>query len=149
MSTHSHTTDYLCGNKNIENKEQKLYLRVLSFLATHCRKLLQVGKVKVGEDLLNYYNMMYDRYIFSRKVIGNRIAYLDKFWVPRKREAGIRTPSDLARCTLPKASSITLLHPHVLFFMGGFSSQVCSSIHMPSNSANVVQADKVVRTNGE
>jgi len=98
MDVYTNTNGYLCGNKNVMDKEQNLYLKLLAYLTAHCRELLIAGRVKNGEDLLNYYNKMYDRYMFSTKVLGNRMAYLDKYWIPRKKEAGIKTPNDITQC---------------------------------------------------
>ena len=77
---------FLAKNRLEYGKEWKLYLKMHTHLQEHCSAVLKVGITKQGDSLLDFYNQRYEEYLFSTKVLRDRLDYLDRVWVIDQRE---------------------------------------------------------------
>jgi hypothetical protein len=76
----------LARNRLEYGKEWKLYLQLRAHLQQHTKAVLQIGVTKSGDELLNFYDHRYKEYMFSTKVLRDRLDYLDRGWLVEQQE---------------------------------------------------------------
>eukprot|EP00039_Didymoeca_costata_P033512 m.42721 g.42721 ORF g.42721 m.42721 type:complete len:751 (-) comp9904_c0_seq1:48-2300(-) len=86
MEIYSTIYKFICFNdvpqSYMYSFEEGLYYRLMDHARAFCIDTLRNGLSKSGEALLNYYNVSFEKYSFSSKVIANRAAFLEQNFIP-------------------------------------------------------------------